>query len=121
MKFIPKVKTVKCNPEIGTGLIQNRLSSPGEYQSGKLHHEGSQKVPAGGKQGPYQQQCKGIVEQKAAGLGHQESGFGIGRAQGPYPPGILEQVNTGQTGDRKQEGQSSEGRIQFRSDCALVR
>jgi len=36
MKFIPKVKTVKCSPEIGTGLIQNRLSSPGEYQSGKL-------------------------------------------------------------------------------------
>lgn len=42
MKFIPKVKTVKNCAEIGTGLIENRLSSPGEYQSGKL--------PAGGFQ-----------------------------------------------------------------------
>ena len=44
MKFIPKVKTVKCSPEIGTGLIQNRLSSPGEYQSGKLPAGGFQAV-----------------------------------------------------------------------------
>ena len=44
MKFIPKVKTVKCNPEIGTGIIENRLSSPGEYQSGKLPAGGFQAV-----------------------------------------------------------------------------
>jgi hypothetical protein len=44
MKFIPKVKSVKCVPEIGTGLIQNRLSSPGEYQSGKLPAGGFQAV-----------------------------------------------------------------------------
>ena len=44
MKFIPKVKTVKCSPEIGTGLTQNRLSVPGEYQSGKLPSGGFQAV-----------------------------------------------------------------------------
>ena len=33
MNMIPKVKTVKCVPQIGTGITQDRLSSPGEYQS----------------------------------------------------------------------------------------
>ena len=36
MSLIPKVKTISCMDKIGTGITQNRLSSPGEYQPGKL-------------------------------------------------------------------------------------
>ena len=36
MYVIPKVKTVKGMGEIGTGITQDRLSSPGEYVPGKL-------------------------------------------------------------------------------------
>lgn len=44
MNMIPKVKTVKCQPQIGTGITEDRLSSPGEYQSGKLPSGGFQSV-----------------------------------------------------------------------------
>jgi len=44
MNMIPKVKTTKCCADIGTGITQNRLSSPGEYQSGKLPSGGYQPV-----------------------------------------------------------------------------
>jgi hypothetical protein len=44
MNMIPKVKTVKCRLQIGTGIIEDRLSSPGEYQSGKLPAGGFQSV-----------------------------------------------------------------------------
>ena len=44
MKFIPKVKTTKCVADIGTGIVENRLSPPGEYQSGKLPAGGFQSV-----------------------------------------------------------------------------
>ena len=36
MSIIPKVKTVKGTMQIGTGITQGRLSSAGEYESGKL-------------------------------------------------------------------------------------
>ena len=44
MSLIPKVKTIKCMEKIGTGITQNRLSSPGEYESGKLPSGGFQSV-----------------------------------------------------------------------------
>ena len=44
MSIIPKVKTVKGTMQIGTGITQNRLSSAGEYESGKLPAGGFQSV-----------------------------------------------------------------------------
>ena len=44
MDMIPKVKSVKCNAQIGTGIIQNKLSSPGEFIPGKLPAGGFQAV-----------------------------------------------------------------------------
>ena len=44
MKFIPKVKSVKSCAEAGTGIMEGRLSPPGEYQSGKLPAGGFQSV-----------------------------------------------------------------------------
>lgn len=44
MKFIPKVKSVKCVGGVGTGVMEGHLSPPGEYQSGKLPAGGFQSV-----------------------------------------------------------------------------
>ena len=45
MNLIPKVKSVSCSGmKIGTGITEDRVSSPGEYQSGKLPSGGFQSV-----------------------------------------------------------------------------
>jgi len=36
MKIIPKVKSVKGMGEVGTGMLMDKLSAPGEFVPGKL-------------------------------------------------------------------------------------
>lgn len=44
MDMIPKVKSVKCAPKIGTGIIEGKLSPAGEFTPGKLPAGGFQAV-----------------------------------------------------------------------------
>lgn len=44
MNYIPKVKATKLSAQIGTGIIENKLSPCGEYEPGKLPAGGFQSV-----------------------------------------------------------------------------
>ena len=44
MDMIPKVKYVRMSAKIGTGIIENKLCSPGEFTPGKLPAGGFQAV-----------------------------------------------------------------------------